>query len=91
MGRLESWNDFKKVREDSEMSKELGAKEDIKDLIIKSKDAKEQSIIHKKQFEDEKDDSKKETHLLQYKMYRAEAEMLDAKAKLLKKGIKGNG
>ena len=87
---MESYGDFKKTHIVAEAESEAEINQKIKEMMEKSKEAKKNSLAAKKEHEDfargEATDEEIEIALLQYKKFKAQAEMIAAQAKLLKKG-----
>jgi hypothetical protein len=88
---MESFKDFKKSYSIAESEKEADDNIKIKETMEKAKDAKLKAQGAKEEYEklqsEKAKDSFIEIALLNYKKFKAEAEMLAAEAKLIKKGI----
>jgi hypothetical protein len=89
---MESFSDFRKSAHITEAEKEADDNQKIKDLMEKAKEAREKANEAKKKYDElslkKEMASEAEIALLQYKKYRAEAELTAANAKLLRKGLR---
>ena len=89
---MESFSDFRKSAHINEAEKEADDNQKIKDLMEKAKEAKDKAQEAKKKYDEfslrKETESEAEVALLQYKKYRAAAELHAANAKLLRKGLK---
>ena len=88
---MESFGDFRKSSTIAEAEKNADDNQKIKDTMDKAKEAKQKAQKYKEEYEklqrDHAKDNVIEIALLNYKKYKAQAEMLAADAKLIKKGM----
>jgi len=88
---MESFGDFAKSYTISEAEKAADDNQKIKDKMEKAQEAKKNARVAKEEYEElqkENDNTSLiEIALLKYKKFKAQAEMIAADAKLIKKGI----
>jgi len=92
---MESFSDFRKSAHINEAEKEADDNQKIKDLMEKAKEAKQKAQEAKSKYDElstkKENEDEADTVLLQYKKFRAEAELHAANAKLLRKGLREEG